>query len=104
MKQPNQILNEETIETFLKDFPQWNYTKEKTLSYLSFEHSFVSFKSAFLFLTKLALVSESLDHHAEIWNVYNNVRLKLYTHELNAITTKDLELIQMLMEEPNEFF
>ncbi|MBL0955614.1 MAG: 4a-hydroxytetrahydrobiopterin dehydratase [Leptospira sp.] len=103
MKQPNQILNEESILTFLKAFPQWIYTKEKTLGYLSFEHSFVSFKSAFLFLTKLAFVSESLDHHAEIWNVYNKVRLKLYTHESNAITSKDLEFIQMLMENTNEF-
>lgn len=102
MKQPNQILNEETIETFLKDFPQWKYTKEQTLSYLSFENSFVSFTSAFLFLTKLAFVSESLDHHAEIWNVYNKVRLKLFTHETNAITSKDLELIRILMENTNE--
>jgi len=103
MKHPNQILNEESILTFLKAFPQWNYSKEQTISYLSFEHTFNSFQSAFLFLTKLAFVSEYMNHHAEIWNVYNKVRLKLYTHDSNAITTKDLEFIRLLMQNTSEF-
>jgi 4a-hydroxytetrahydrobiopterin dehydratase len=43
-------------------------------------------------LTSLALVAERMDHHPEIFNVYNRVKLELETHDANGITKLDFEL------------
>lgn len=60
------------------------------------EFQFADFRSAFAFLAFLALHSERLDHHAELWNVYNRVRVRLSTHEPPGISTLDVELAQVL--------
>ncbi|ABZ93321.1 4a-hydroxytetrahydrobiopterin dehydratase [Leptospira biflexa serovar Patoc strain 'Patoc 1 (Ames)'] len=101
MKELNPSLTETEIQTLLNNYPLWKWNKENGIPFLTMEYKFPSFPSAFLFLTKLAFVSESLDHHAEIWNVYNQVRLKLYTHDQNTLTKKDYEWIKRLMEHTN---
>lgn len=57
------------------------------------EWVFKDFNEAFAFLTRVALLAEKLDHHPEIWNVYNRVRISLTTHDAgNTITEKDLQM------------
>lgn len=61
----------------------------------SFE--FKNFVEAFSFLTKVAIVSEKLNHHPEIHNVYNRVTLRLSTHdEGGAITQQDRGLAEAI--------
>lgn len=57
------------------------------------EWVFKDFNEAFAFLTRVALLAEKLDHHPEIWNVYNRVRISLTTHDAgNTITEKDRQM------------
>lgn len=60
--------------------------------------SFKDFKEAFSFLKKVAHLAEELDHHPEIWNVYNKVSLTLSTHDTlpagGGLTQFDLEFIK----------
>ena len=65
-----------------------------------FKHfSFKDFISAFSFLSKVALISEKLDHHPEIINVYNKVTIKLSTHDIgNKVSTKDYDLAKAIDE------
>jgi|TARA_Y100000815_G_C13053915_1_gene391723 4a-hydroxytetrahydrobiopterin dehydratase len=61
--------------------------------------SFKDFISAFSFLSKVALISEKLDHHPEIINVYNKVTIKLSTHDIgNKVSTKDYDLAKAIDE------
>ena len=61
--------------------------------------SFKDFISAFSFLSKVALVSEKLDHHPEIINVYNKVTIKLSTHDIgNKVSKKDHDLAKAIDE------
>ena len=61
--------------------------------------SFKDFISAFSFLSKIALISEKLDHHPEIINVYNKVTIKLSTHDIgNKVSTKDYDLAKAIDE------
>ena len=61
--------------------------------------SFKDFISAFSFLSKVALISEKLDHHPEIINVYNKVTIKLSTHDIgNNVSTKDYDLAKAIDE------
>ena len=53
---------------------------------------FENFNQAFGFMTRVALVAESMNHHPEWSNVYNRVRIHLTTHEAGGLTQRDLDL------------
>ena len=65
------------------------------------EFVFTDFRKAFQFLQGVAFLAEEHSHHPEIFNVYNQVRLQLSTHDAgNIVTEKDLKLagaINMLL-------
>ena len=55
------------------------------------EFQFDNFVSAFGFMTQLALVAESLNHHPEWFNVYNRVTIDLMTHDAGGISDLDFQ-------------
>lgn len=61
------------------------------------EFIFKDFVEAFAFLTKVAIVAEKQNHHPEIYNVYNNVKISLQTHDAgNVVTEKDHKLAKAI--------
>lgn len=56
------------------------------------EFQFKDFVSAFAFMTAVALVAESKNHHPEWFNVYNKVTIDLTTHDVQGISGLDFEL------------
>jgi len=56
------------------------------------EFQFKDFNEAFGFMTRAALVAESMDHHPEWFNVYKTVRIDLATHDAGGITELDFTL------------
>ena len=50
------------------------------------------FVEAFGFMSRVALVAESMDHHPEWSNVYSRVVVDLSTHDVAGITTLDFTL------------
>ena len=60
---------------------------------------FKDFVEAWSFMTKIAMVSEKMNHHPEWSNVYNTVNITLTTHDKgNIITDKDWELANKIDE------
>ncbi|MFP4289651.1 MAG: 4a-hydroxytetrahydrobiopterin dehydratase [Bacteroidales bacterium] len=54
---------------------------------------FDNFIEAFAFLSKVAILAEKMNHHPEIFNVYNKVTISLSTHDAGDIVTdKDRKL------------
>ncbi len=51
-----------------------------------------SFPVAMAFIQQVAQLAELHNHHPEIWNVYQRVRLTLTTHDAGGLTHKDLAL------------
>ena len=47
---------------------------------------------AFEFLKRVAEISEKSNHHPHIYNSYNKVVIKLITHDLDSISSKDFDL------------
>ena len=73
----------------------WKEENNKLVKHFSFK----DFISAFSFLSKVALISEKLDHHPEIINVYNKVTIKLSTHDIgNKVSKKDYDLAKAIDE------
>lgn len=62
------------------------------------EFRFSDFVTAFGFMTRVALVAESLDHHPEWSNVYNRVTVDLSTHDAGGITDLDFRLARAASE------
>lgn len=54
--------------------------------------TFKDFKTAFAFMTRVALKAEQMDHHPEWSNVYNKVEITLTTHDADGVTALDVEL------------
>lgn len=56
------------------------------------DYAFDSFVHAFSFMSGVALVAESMNHHPEWFNVYHKVVIDLTTHDAGGISEKDFEL------------
>ena len=81
-------LTEVEIESRLGSLPGWTIANGK----LHREFQFKDFVSAFAFMTAVALVAESKNHHPEWFNVYNKVIVDLTTHDVQGISGLDFEL------------
>ncbi|MFZ9733548.1 MAG: 4a-hydroxytetrahydrobiopterin dehydratase [Burkholderiaceae bacterium] len=59
---------------------------------ISRQYVFSDFRSAFGFMTQVALAAEKADHHPEWFNVYNRVDMRLTTHEAGGLSERDFAL------------
>jgi 4a-hydroxytetrahydrobiopterin dehydratase len=87
-------VSSETLDAFLAAHPEWSVVDGK----LHRELSFPNFIEAFGFMTRAAIVAQSMDHHPEWSNVYGTVVVDLVTHSAGGITENDLTLASALDE------
>lgn len=58
---------------------------------------FKDFSEAFAFISRVALLAESQQHHPTIENTFNKVTLTLSTHDAdNTVTQKDRDLAETI--------
>jgi 4a-hydroxytetrahydrobiopterin dehydratase len=76
------------IERRIAELSEWSLAGGK----LHREYRFPDFKSAFSFMTAVALKADEMDHHPEWSNVYNRVTIDLTTHDAGGLTELDFEL------------
>ena len=74
----NHAMNQNEIENQLIDFPTWPW-KMKNYKKLKNER----LREAMAFLVKLSYEAEQRDHHPEIFNCYNRLKL-LNTHSVGG--------------------
>ena len=79
------------IKNVLSDLNTWKVTSDQRDA-LTKEFKFLDFKTAFSFMTKVALKAEEINHHPEWFNVYNKVFITLTTHDVNGLSEKDILL------------
>lgn len=84
--------NESESEALLEHIPGWEFEDNG----IERAYEFENFVDAFSFLTRVAILSEKENHHAEIFNVYNQVNLRLTTHDANGLTQKDFDLAKQI--------
>ena len=79
-----------------------NYFIEKNPSWIQYnqtikkEFKFNNFIEAFGFMTKVAFLSEKMDHHPNWQNTYNKVTIELTTHDKGGITINDIQLAESI--------
>ena len=85
---PVTALTPDAVTSALKTLPEWSLVDGK----LHREFTFRDFIEAFGFMTRAAIVAESMNHHPEWFNVYRTVRVDLTTHDAGGISQRDVEL------------
>lgn len=76
------------------------WTEKNDKLYQKFE--FKDFSEAFVFMTKVALAAEKMNHHPTWKNTYNIVEIWLSTHdEGDKVTDKDRKLAKKISAAAN---
>ena len=71
------------------------WKEEINTLYKKFE--FENFSKAFVFMTRVAMAAEKMDHHPTWKNTYNKVEIWLSTHDAGDIVTdKDRKLAAII--------
>jgi len=92
-----ELLQKEDIEKRLIELNRNNkFEWERKGKYIQKTFVFEDFISAFGFMTKAAIIAQSMDHHPEWSNVYNKVTINLTTHSSGGITDLDFRLAEAM--------
>jgi 4a-hydroxytetrahydrobiopterin dehydratase len=84
------VLSEGEIGSALAggDLPGWRLGEGEILK----NYKFPSFLEAIAFINRLAEKAEAANHHPDLENHYNRVRVALHTWSESGITEKDIAL------------
>ena len=85
-------LSAEEVTERLATLSGWQLSDGK----LHKEYRFATFVECFGFMTRVALVAESMQHHPEWFNVYNRLVVDLCTHDVDGISELDFELARRM--------
>ena len=80
------------IDELLQALPDWGLDKHKLFRHFVFEN----FIDAFGFMTQVALLAETMNHHPEWSNVYNRVEIYLTSHDVDGISERDFILARRI--------
>ncbi len=83
-------LKDDEVLQRLSKLAGWSLSDGKLRRELEFD----DFVHAFGFMTSLALVAESRNHHPEWFNVYNRVTVEWNTHDVGGLSELDFELAE----------
>ena len=75
-------LTEDERAQLLADHPDWSLAREGKAIERTFQ--FADFSQAWGFMSRVALLADSHDHHPEWFNVYAKVEITLTTHDAGA--------------------
>ena len=82
------LLDSSAVKSLYKELPNWEIHETRIKRRFQFEN----FIEAFGFMTKVAIVAETMNHHPEWENVYNKVKITLTTHDKGGITELDYDM------------
>lgn len=78
------------IKAYMTQLDNWSLDSQAPSIYK--EWLFKDFKSVIQFLNQLCELADKEDHHPEILTTYTNLRIRLWTHDVDGITEKDFSM------------
>ena len=85
-------LSDDEIRAALEDLPGWRHERGEIFKQFKFD----TFMDAIGFIDRVADRAEERDHHPDIENHYNRVRIGLHTWNEDAVTDKDIALAHQI--------
>lgn len=86
--------DKKTAGPVLADLPDWEFKDDG----IEKKFKFSNFTEALGFIVKVGIQAEKMNHHPELFNVYNKVNIRLTTHDSNGVTDKDFKLASKIEE------
>lgn len=88
-------LTDAQIQEALAKLPGWSHGDDR----LTREGRFADFSEALAFVVRVGLLAEQHNHHPELFNVYNTVKVSLNTHDAGGkVTDKDVDLASAIQK------
>jgi 4a-hydroxytetrahydrobiopterin dehydratase len=88
-------LSEDEIRIRLASIPEWRRDGDE----MRRTFGFGSFAAAVAFVTRVAALAESADHHPDIDIRYDKVTLALSTHSAGGLTARDMDMATRIDDE-----
>src|SRR6202022_3135632 len=82
--------------TALREIHGWVEVEDRDAIRKSYH--FGDFSEAWGFMSRMALLAEKMDHHPELFNVYNRVEVVLSTHDAGGLSELDIRRAQAIDE------
>tara|TARA_B100000700_G_C14866062_1_gene771003 strand:+ start:791 stop:1078 length:288 start_codon:yes stop_codon:yes gene_type:complete len=86
------LIDKSELNSFIEKNTSWFVSNES----IQKEFKFNDFIDAFGFMTKVALLSEKMNHHPNWQNTYNKVKIELTTHDKGGLTSNDIQLAEAI--------
>jgi 4a-hydroxytetrahydrobiopterin dehydratase len=83
-------------QTALHELHGWVEVEDRDAIRKSYH--FENFSEAWGFMSRIALLAEKMDHHPELFNVYNRVEVVLSTHDADGLSELDIKLAHAIDE------
>lgn len=90
----DQKLDAAAVEEELESLEGWSLSKDGGSIGKAFR--FKNFSEAFGFMSRVALMSEKMNHHPDWSNSYNRVDISLRTHDAGGLTESDFKLAKAI--------
>ncbi len=87
-------LTEDERSSALSALVEWKLVEGRDA--ITRSYTFSDFVSAFGFMTQVALIAESMNHHPEWFNVYSRVDVTLSTHDVGGLSALDVQLAKRM--------
>ncbi len=85
-------LPQQEIDGWIDARPGWRFREGA----ISKKYTFPSFRSAIVFVNRVATIADELNHHPDIGVQYNEVVLAVSTHDAGGVTEKDFKLAERI--------
>ena len=87
-------LSEDDIHRWLAsgDLPGWSFERGEIFK----QYKFPTFMDAIAFIDRIAEKAEAANHHPDLENHYNRVRVGLHTWDEDVVTEKDIALAHQI--------
>jgi len=90
-------LNDRQIQKSITNLIDWQLDQNA----IKREWIFKDFLASMDFINKVAQIAEKHNHHPEIFNVYNKVSLRFFTHHAGGLTDLDFIVAKEIDQLPN---
>jgi len=87
-------LSDTEIAAALAGLPGWAKVAGRSAIVKKFQ--FADFSEAWAFMSRVALLAESQNHHPEWFNVWNRVEITLSTHDAGGLSARDVKLAEAI--------
>jgi len=78
----------------LAELSEWQH--DPVADRITREFKFGNFSEAFAFMTRVAFLAETANHHPDWSNSYNTVTISLTTHSAGGLTDRDIDLAKKI--------